>query len=349
LVVGAAIGLVLSALLVVVGVSRWDRGDRVLTVNGPSRPFTGSGMDIRSVLSRVERSVVSIETNERSATGVFGGAGSGVVISDDGLVLTNAHVIEGADTIDLIFFDGSRHPAQVVGSLPDDDIALVRVSDSASLVPAVLGSSAALRVGDEVVAIGNALDLGGSPSVTRGIVSAKGRTISTGTFQLNDLIQTDAAINPGNSGGPLVNSDGEVVGINTAIIDQAQNIGFAIAIDSVKPLIDDIRTGTAPARPDNAVLGVRTQDAGDLTEAVRTQFRVATDLGAFVVDVDPGSGAAGGGIQIGDVITAIDGEPVAEASDVGAIIRRHQPGDAVQVTLLRRGRELTVPVTLGTR
>ena len=147
--------------------------------------------------------------------------------------------------------DGSEHAATLVGASPDDDIAIIQVQDVDDLVPAELGSSDDLQVGDEVIAIGNALNLGGEPSVTRGIVSAKDRDLTAEGVDLEDLIQTDAAINPGNSGGPLVNAAGQVVGMNTAIVADAQNIGFAIAIDAARPIIEDLKAGEGAghARP----------------------------------------------------------------------------------------------------
>ena len=186
-------------------------------------------LNIQKILDIARPSVVTIQTG--SPDGLFGGAGSGVIISADGLILTNAHVIEGAgNEITIRYNDGTTSEATLVGASTADDIALLQAAAS-NLTPAKLGSSANLLVGDPVVAIGNALNLGGDPSVTSGIVSAKDREISDGSISLDNLIQTDAAINPGNSGGPLVNANGEVVGINTAIIQGAQNIGFSIAID----------------------------------------------------------------------------------------------------------------------
>ena len=154
-----------------------------------------------------------------------------------------------------------------------------------------------MQVGDDVVAIGNALNLGGPPSVTEGIISATDRSIQAQDVTLDNLIQTDAAINPGNSGGPLLNADGQVVAINTAIIDTAQNIGFAIAIDSIKPLIDEIKQGQGTVTPDTAFLGVSTKDVGSMTPDVLAQYGVKTSDGAFVVDIQPGSAAGVGGLR----------------------------------------------------
>jgi S1-C subfamily serine protease len=264
-------------------------------------------------------------------------------------VLTNAHVVASATSMDVMLSDGRSEQATLVGSLPDDDIALIRVTDATGLTPAELGVSADVKVGDDVVAIGNALNLGGPPSVTEGIISATDRSIQAQDITLDNLIQTDAAINPGNSGGPLLNADGQVVAINTAIIDTAQNIGFAIAIDSIKPLIDEIKNGQATVTPDSAFLGVSTKDVGEVTPEVLTQYGVKTSDGAFVVDIQPGSAAGSSGLQLGDVITAIDGRPMTGSQDVIDAVRGHQAGDEVTVTFERDGQIQSLVVRLGSR
>jgi putative serine protease PepD len=308
----------------------------------------GADMDIREVLDAVQPSVVTIEVGGRRGGGVFGSAGSGVIISDDGLILTNAHVIQSASEITVRFFDGETAEATLVGSFPDDDVALVQAEGVSDLVPATLGESSALQVGDEVVAIGNALDLTGQPTVTRGIVSALGREIEGQGLTLQDLIQTDAAINPGNSGGPLVAADGTVVGINTAIIDGSQNIGFAIAIDAIEPLIDDIREGNAEITPDTPFLGVSTADVADVAAAVLERFGIDADAdGAFVVEVVPGSGAEEAGLQEGDLIVAIDGASISTSAEVRDSVRGREPGDEVELRIERDGEPQTLTAELG--
>src|SRR5207244_2029642 len=174
----------------------------------------------------------------------------------DGLVLTNNHVISGASSIKVRFADGKVADATVIGSSAAADVAVVKVGGVSNLPTVELGNSGKLAVGDDVVAIGNALALPGGPTVTEGIVSATGRSIDAGDEHLDGVIQTDAAINPGNSGGPLVNSDGQVIGMNTAIAGEGQNIGFAIAIHTIKPLISQLKTGKTIAQ---AFLGVSTE------------------------------------------------------------------------------------------
>src|SRR5690606_23084488 len=187
------------------------------------------------------------------------------------------------------------------------DLAVVQTQGVDDLVPAELGSSDDLRVGDEVIAIGNALNLGGEPTVTRGIVSAKERSLSAEGIDLEDLIQTDAAINPGNSGGPLVNAAGQVVGINTAIVADAQNLGFSIAIDRAGPIIEELKAGNGRVTPDQAFLGVSSIDLAEVTDGMREEFEVDADLddGAFVTEVVPGTAAADAGLETGDVIVEI--------------------------------------------
>ena len=346
--VGAIVGALVAGGLVVA----FDDDPAPVPAAAGSRPAAeidsgGEPMDIAALLDTVRPSVVSIEVNGEGGGGLFQGAGSGVVISDDGLVLTNAHVINGAETITVRFFDGSTSPAELVGSFPDADVALVQVEDTDGLVPATLGDSSNLQVGDEVVAIGNALDLTGQPTVTRGIVSALDRQIDGGGTRLDDLIQTDAAINPGNSGGALVAADGTVVGIPTAIIGDAQNIGFAIEIDAVKPLIEDIRAGNGEVTPNTAFLGVSTVDLADVDDAVRTRFGIEADEGALVQSVSPGTAAEEAGLEVGDVIIAIDGDDVATSTDVRDRIRDHQAGDEVTLTIERGGDEQELSAQLG--
>ena len=355
---GPALGALIGALVagaVAIG-AIWASGDdgTVETVfefpdAGSSAVLEGEQLDIQAVLTKVQPSVVTIDTGAESFRGIFEGSGSGVVIGEGGLILTNAHVIQGADTIEVRFFDGTVKQADRVGTFPDEDIAIVRARDISGLIPAELGDAEILRVGDDVVAIGNALDLGESPSVTKGIVSAKGRTISDGVLTLEELIQTDAAINPGNSGGPLVNAAGQVVGINTAIIDNAQSIGFAISIDAVKPLIDQALNGNADLNPDTAFLGVTSISVSNLSDPLREQFSVTEDTGAFVQDIVGGSPAEDAGVARGDVITAIDGQPVDSSQDVARIVRSLRPGDEVEVLIQRDGVTERITVTLDVR
>jgi putative serine protease PepD len=234
--------------------TRADSTTRSVAVDRTSMQIVGKGLDVGEVLAKVEPSVVSVETEiSQAGQGPFGGsgtatgAGTGIVLDTDGTILTNAHVIDGASSVQVTV-PGTSSPraATVIAADPANDLALLKVANTSGLVAAPLGSSADLQVGDDVVAIGNALALEGGLTVTEGIVSAEGRTLQTDTSTLHDLIQTDAAISSGNSGGPLVNAKGQVVGINTAVATSsggvsASNIGFAISIDQAQKVISAMR------------------------------------------------------------------------------------------------------------
>ena len=228
-------------------------------------------------------------------------------------------------------------------------ISASKVSGVQDLVAAELGSSDDLRVGDEVIAIGNALNLGGEPTVTRGIVSAKDRDLDAEGIQLQGLIQTDAAINPGNSGGPLVNAAGQVGGMNTAIVADAQNLGFSIAIDHAKPIIKELEEGRGSVTPNQAFLGVSSADVDGLADVVRNRFGIDRSSGAFVREVVPGSAADTAGLQVGDVIIEIAGIEVRTESDVRRAVTGQEPGDRIELRIVRDGDERTVRVTLGRR
>jgi putative serine protease PepD len=342
----------LVAALVATGVTVALDDDASAPVDRPVvTPVTTSEgtLDIQGILAKVQPSVVSIHTSATTSQGPFEGAGSGIVLSKDGLVLTNAHVIGRLGDITVVLSDGTEHPATLVGSSPDDDLAVIQVEDVDDLTPAELGSSDDLEVGDEVIAIGNALNLGGEATVTRGIVSAKDRDLSAEGVSLEGLIQTDAAINPGNSGGPLVNAAGQVVAVNTAIVADAQNLGFSIAIDRARPIIDELEAGNGQVTPDQAFLGVSSADIGDLTAEVRTRFDVDVEEGAFITEVVPGSAAADAGLKPGDVIVEIDGSEVTEATQVREAILDKEPGDTVELKVLRAGEEKTLEAELGRR
>jgi serine protease Do len=334
----ALVGALVASVVSIGAMAVFDDNAVEQTTSSAPLVLAGEELDIGALLNKAQPSVVSIRTGSTSSQGVFGGAGSGVIISEDGLVLTNAHVLGNATTAEVTLFDGETRQAVLVGSAPEDDVALIAMVDPPPVVPAELGNSADVRVGDSVVAIGNALDLGGTPSVTQGIVSAKDRVIQApGGLVLENLIQTDAAINPGNSGGPLLNALGQVVGINTAIISDAQNIGFAIAIDAVKPLIDEIKAGGGTIRADQAFLGVSMVAVEDLLDATRAQYGVTVDRGVFVTELVPNSAAAQAGLELGDVILEVDGEPVRTPSDVATIIRSMAPGDTITLLVDRAG------------
>jgi len=348
--VGALVSALVATGLFFVFPDRSSTTQVVRQATQANAVLSGTSLNIAGVLEKVRPSVVTIKTTSRTAGGLEAATGSGIVLSADGLVLTNAHVIEGATSIEVEYADGSPHQASLVGEFQANDVALVKAEGVSDAVPAELGSSDAANVGDDVVAIGNALNLGAQPTVTRGIISALDRTIEAPNETLEHLIQTDAAINPGNSGGPLVNAEGKVIGINTAIIENSQSLGFSLAIDEIKPLIEDIKVGkgeqgSAPAN--RGILGVRTTNIADQDGAVREQFGVTRTDGAFVVGVEAGSGAEAAGIAEGDVIIKIDDRTVSSKTEVVNELRRKKPGDKVSIVVDRAGQEQTLEATLG--
>src|SRR5712692_6636782 len=289
------------------------------------------------------------------------GAGSGFVIDEKGYILTNFHVVQEAQSLEVVLGDQSRYPAKFIGADQRNDVALVKIEPKGKhLVALSLGDSAALQVGQKVLAIGN--PFGFQSTLTTGVVSAIGRTVQTSqTTFIDEAIQTDAAINRGNSGGPLINSRGEVIGINSAIYTPTgttAGIGFAIPINTAKTIANDLIT---TGRVHRAFLGVETMVlAGGLAEAL--DLPVQEGLLVEVVTKAGPAAAAGirGGDRIvqagmrrfyagGDVLVAIDGQKVANQFDVNLILNHHRPGDKVTVTLYRGGKKMDVPVTLGER
>jgi len=322
------------------------------------------------VTAKVRPGVVQI-TNEQlqlnqlnEQTLVPQGVGSGVIFDADGHVLTNNHVVVGAQKLDVTLTDGRSFPAKLIGRDPRSDLAVIQIQGGTNLQTIALGDSSKLVSGQWVVAIGNALALPGGPTVTAGVVSALGRTIqepppegspasggasgasgggpsATGAF-LFDLIQTDAAINPGNSGGPLVNLNGEVVGINTLGAGQAQSINFAIAINTAKPIADQL---VKSGQVNYAYLGVGVYDN---TPTLARRFNLANTPGVIVTAVDPNGPAAKAGLVQGDVITGINGNKVMEESDLLKVLNASKPNDAVTLSVAHaNGKTQDVKATLG--
>lgn len=265
------------------------------------------------------------------------GAGSGVIISKDGYILTNNHVVDGAKEVTVTMANKKEYKAKVVGRDAKTDLAVLKVEAKKSFPSAALGDSERLKVGDWVIAIGNPFGL--NHTVTSGIVSAKGRVIGAGPY--DDFIQTDASINPGNSGGPLFNMRGEVVGINTAIIPQGQGIGFAIPVNTAKPLIPQMVDNGEVTR---GYLGVNIQTVTpDLAKAMQVENRE----GALVADVVSDSPADKGGIERGDIIIAYDGRDVKDSHDLPAMVAATPVDEEVTVTVLRNGKERQLSVKVG--
>ena len=304
----------------------------------PSQRIARTG-DIATILKADVPAVVAIVDDGGPDSG--GAAGTGFVISSDGVIVTNNHVVADAKKIQAVFSDGTSRSATVLGRNAASDLAVVKV-DASGLQTIALGDSNQVQVGDDVVAIGNALALQGGLSVTRGIISGLHREVDTDSGDaLEDIIQTDAAINPGNSGGPLVDSQGRVIGINTAIADpsSAQNVGFAIPISNAKVIIDQLREGKQPA-----YLGVSTIN---VDQAKADGRDVSADAGAYVQSVAAGTPASRAGIKAGDVIVKVDGKSVGTAAELGGVVRTYKPGDKIVIVLDRGGDTETVRATLG--
>jgi len=263
--------------------------------------------------------------------------GSGFIITKDGYILTNNHVIERASEIKVTISDGEDYDAKVVGQDAKTDIALLKINPKKDLPVAILGDSDKLEVGDWVIAIGNPFGL--AHTVTAGIVSAKGRVIGAGPY--DNFIQTDASINPGNSGGPLFNLKGEVVGINTAIIATGQGIGFAIPINMAKELLPQLKE---KGRVTRGWLGVAVQR---VTEELAKSFHLKEPRGALVADVVPGGPAEKAGIERGDVIVEFDGKDIKEMNELPRIVANTPVGKKVKVKVLRDGRPKVFTVTIG--
>jgi S1-C subfamily serine protease len=301
-------------------------------------------IDVAAVADHLAPSVVTISADIATAgLGSGGSVGTGVITTTDGEILTNAHVVENATEI-RIRLTGETEPrqAELLAIDPGNDLALIRIAGD-DFVPATFAEPESVRIGDQVVAIGFALDLDGAPSVTLGIVSALDRTITIGDDgALDGLIQTDAAISSGNSGGPLVNALGQVVGINTAVArgdftTAATNIGFAISVEEVLRVVEQLREQAAGRVREEGFLGVSLGDRRDGGQ------------GALIGTVEPDSPAEGAGIVDGDIVIAVDGNTVDGAAGLVAAIRDREPGDEVEITVIREGETVTLVATLTNR
>ncbi len=312
----------------------------------PRVEMTDAGrLDVKAVLAAVAPTVVQIEIE--TDDGVFGGGqGTGFIISSDGQVVTNAHVVENATDIKVMLYDGSIKQAELVEQDPTRDLAVLKI-EGEDLPAARLGSSAEVEVGDEVLAIGNALGLGDTPTVTTGIVSALERELQLSGGLLTRLIQTDAAINPGNSGGPLVNASGEVIGVNTAIAGNAEGIGFAISIDHARPVIETLQTGEVPKRP---LLGVSIIDVEDLDETSRNQYNISEDVetGVVIAALVEDGAANAAGLKVGEVVLEFDGQDIQSVQDLVTAVRASEIGRVVKVVVVGNdGSIRNVTVELG--
>jgi putative serine protease PepD len=328
-----------------------------VTTNSATPASSGNdgGISIPNLVTKVQPSVVSIDVKGQGTED----QGTGMIVSSSGLVVTNNHVIAASvpgGTITVTRTGSTKTlPATLIGTNPVDDVALIRINNVSNLPTVTFGNSNALVVGDAVVAIGNALGLAaGTPTVTNGIVSALGRTVTASSTSssetLNNMIQTDAAINPGNSGGPLLDAQGDVIGMNTAVAGtlpdgtSAQNIGFAIPVATIESLLKSLEAGQSVVNH-GAFIGV---EISSMDPTLQAEYGFSVSSGAVVMSVVPGTGAATAGIKQGDVIVGINGTTIASAQDVASIISSLHPGDVIEVKLVRGTTTITKSVELGT-
>jgi S1-C subfamily serine protease len=299
---------------------------------------------ITEVVAQLQRSVVSIDSVRMARDWRFGtvpleGQGSGVIIDSNGYIVTNNHVVDEADRVQVTLEDGRTFVGEVVGSDLATDIALVRV-DAKDLPASKLADSERIKVGQFALAIGNAFGLPGAPTVSLGVVSALGRPLPGTDFVLEGLIQTDAAINPGNSGGPLANIAGEVMGINTAMMPFAQGLGFAIPAQTVKMVVDQILRNGRVVRPWLGVSGL------DVNPAVARRYGLPTDSGVLVAEVSRGSPAEESGLRRGDVIVEAGDMEIKRMKDLLVALSKASVGGGARLAVLRFGRRYEVSARL---
>jgi S1-C subfamily serine protease len=306
-------------------------------------PLDAYSRTVIDVVDRLGPTVVRLDVRKNDGPRQSG-TGSGVIVAPDGLVLTNCHVVGGATRVEATTIEGCSLTTRVVGTDPDTDLALVRVNENVTLPAAQLGDSKRLKRGQLVVAIGH--PLGFESTVTAGVISALGRSLRASSGRLiDDLIQTDAALNPGNSGGPLVSTRGEVVGVNTAVIMGAQGICFAVAANTANFVLGElVRHG----RVRRAFIGVAAQQT-----AIPRRLQIAAALtqasAVMLASVEAGSPADRAGLKAGDIVLAVDGQPVTGADDLIRILTGEKIGRVVEVELLRKAKRERVALTPGER
>lgn len=346
------IGIAPQVLLNRAGLVPLSATGRVQTSTGSNQaatPLTFTGDPWESVMvvaEMVSPSVVGIVNKQGGMYDFFGReyvqdtSGSGLIITSDGYIVTNNHVVDGSKGLTVYLADGRCMSARVVGTDPNTDLAVIKI-DATGLPPATFGDSSQLRPGQLAVAIGNPLGMDFSRTVTAGVVSGLNRVVDTGDEAAVRLIQTDAVINPGNSGGPLVNSQGEVIGLTSMklVTDAVEGMGFAIPSNMVSRIANEIMQTGAVKR---AQIGVQLEDAS----AAARQYGLKTDRGAYITSVT-GSPAQKAGLKQGDVIVGFDGVPTDTVSGLRAMLAEKSPGDTVTLTIVRGSQQLQVKVTLG--
>jgi S1-C subfamily serine protease len=370
--VSAIIGGLVTALFIFVGVSGLEDGTRDVTIREASPPEVGTGEDmassVREVYTRSSQGVVSVDV----ASSENGPAGaSGFVLDEQGHIVTNQHVVDGAEEISIEFAGGVREDAEIVGEDPSTDVAVLKVDAAEGLLePLTLGDSSTVGVGEPVIAIGNPLDVG--ISATAGIVSGTGRPIKApNDYTIENAVQTDAAINPGNSGGPLLDSRGTVIGVNAQIASESggfEGMGFAVPIDTVKKVVEQLITtgevvhGYIGVSMFPVGMGEVAAYTGLSNEQLADGYGLPAN-GAIVSEVTPNGPADKAGIEggeeeeiegisvpVGDVVTEIGGKPVTSPDDVIEVVNSSKPGDELRLTVVTPGEEpRQVEVTVGVR
>jgi len=300
--------------------------------------------DVLEVVEKVSKSVVNINTVRLLHDFYYQvhpvqGMGSGVIIDPKGYIITNNHVIAGAEKIDVTLASGEVLQGKLVGACGSDDVAVIRVKGD-GLPSAELGDSEKLRVGQTVFAMGNPFGLAGGPSVTKGVISAVKRSVRSERGLIEDLVQTDASINPGNSGGPLVDVQGRVVAINTAIVPFAQGIGFAIPVNTAKRCSTEIITHGKVMRPWLGVSGL------SLTPEIASYYNLPVDKGALITEVMPDSPAESAGMEKGDIIIGFGDKAINSVEELVKEIQKRKIGDKARVLLLREGEKRMADVKL---
>lgn len=295
-----------------------------------------SALATADIVQRVTPSVVQIQVVTPSGRG----SGTGVILDEQGRILTNQHVIASARQIGVALTDDRVFEAELVGEDPTVDIAVLKI-EAEHLTPADFGDSPKVRVGEEVIAIGHALGLSGGPTVSKGIVSALGRSLQGNGDTLSDLIQTDAAINPGNSGGPLVNAKGEVIGINTAKIRAGEGIGFAIEGEVALQVAERLIEESALPPGYLGISGI------NITPALAQIAGLPVSRGVGIVELQPGGPADGAGIEVDDIIVQMNDFPIRDLTDLSRFLRRNRAGESVTVTLVRDQRVRRIQISLG--
>ena len=358
---GAAVGLAVARTI---GGSHIAAQRPIATVpqsNGAANQGgqNGQSLDVQSIAKKVDPAVVDINTVIPSTQGGSGeAAGTGIILTSDGQVLTNNHVVEGSNSIKVTIQGRSgTYTANVLGVDPTADVALIKIQGVSGLPTATVADSSTVSVGQSVVAIGNALGQGGTPSATQGQVTALNQDITASTGpgnaeQLTGLIESDAPISPGDSGGPLVNSSGQVIGMITAgesqgFRDTTSTVGYAIPSNTAISVVNQIRSGKSNGEVIIGPIGFLGVSTQDLTPRQASRLGLGTDSGALVTGVGSGSPAEKAGITSGSVITSLGGSSISSTSDLRKAIQRHKPGDQVSVTWVDQQGDHTATVTLA--